>query len=65
MLHKDYDSRCSFKNISGRESQRARSQDELIDASRKVILILNFGRSMRKTEQVAIIGEMRNEFWQG
>jgi hypothetical protein len=36
MLRKDYDSRCSIeKNNSGRESQGARRQDELIGVNRQ------------------------------
>jgi hypothetical protein len=36
MLHKDYDCKCSIeKKITGRESEGACRQDELIDGNRQ------------------------------
>jgi hypothetical protein len=41
MLYKDYDHRCSIeKKISGRESQEARRQDELIRVIPPVVKLL-------------------------
>jgi hypothetical protein len=37
MLHKDYDSRCSIEKKSGRESQGAWREDELIAGKPPVV----------------------------
>jgi hypothetical protein len=47
MLYKDYDRRCSIENNnSGRESQGARSQDELIGGKVSLTLTLTLTLSV-------------------
>jgi hypothetical protein len=57
MLHKDYDRKDSVKKISGRGSQGAWRQDELIDGKPPVVKWLWLRTEFRESLKAAVEGD--------